>query len=63
MWGGKIILHFYSIQRLKFDFFNICDRTLVAILENFQNSDGTVEIPSVLQPYMNGVTKLEPARK
>lgn len=27
-------------------------RTLVAILENYQHSDGSVEIPSVLQPYM-----------
>ncbi|MFZ2586959.1 MAG: serine--tRNA ligase [Alphaproteobacteria bacterium] len=34
-------------------------RTLVAILENYQNADGTVTIPDVLQPYMGGVTKLE----
>jgi seryl-tRNA synthetase len=29
-------------------------RTLVAILENLQNADGSVTIPSVLQPYMGG---------
>jgi seryl-tRNA synthetase len=28
-------------------------RTLVAILENYQNEDGSVSIPSALQPYMN----------
>ncbi len=34
-------------------------RTLVAILENYQNADGTVNIPEVLQPYMGGRTKIE----
>ncbi len=34
-------------------------RTLVAILENYQNADGSVTIPDVLVPYMGGVTKLE----
>lgn len=33
-------------------------RTLVAILENYQQKDGSVEIPAALQPYMNGVTKI-----
>ena len=36
-------------------------RTLVAILENYQNSDGSIRIPSVLQPYMGGKTELRPA--
>lgn len=35
-------------------------RTLVAILENYQNADGSVTIPQVLQPYMGGRTKIEP---
>jgi len=35
-------------------------RTLVAILENYQNADGSVTVPSALQPYMGGVTRLEP---
>ncbi|NUF48303.1 serine--tRNA ligase [Gilliamella sp. ESL0250] len=30
-------------------------RTLVAIMENYQQADGTIKIPSVLVPYMNGV--------
>ena len=30
-------------------------RTLVAILENYQEADGTVHIPDVLKPYMAGV--------
>ena len=34
-------------------------RTLVAILENFQNADGSVGIPAVLQPYMGGVSRIE----
>jgi len=29
-------------------------RTLVAILENYQQADGSVTIPSALQPYMGG---------
>ena len=35
-------------------------RTLVAVLENYQNADGSVSVPEVLVPYMGGVTKLEP---
>jgi seryl-tRNA synthetase len=34
-------------------------RTLVAILENFQQEDGSVLIPEVLRPYMGGVPKIE----
>ncbi|OOR89473.1 serine--tRNA ligase [Moraxella caviae] len=33
-------------------------RTLLAILENHQNADGTVNIPKALQPYMGGLTVL-----
>lgn len=35
-------------------------RTLVAILENFQHIDGSIDIPAVLQPYMGGLTRLVP---
>ncbi|EON17854.1 serine--tRNA ligase [Cupriavidus necator] len=35
-------------------------RTLVAILENYQNADGSVTVPAALQPYMGGITRLEP---
>lgn len=34
-------------------------RTMIAILENYQQSDGTVQLPEVLLPYMNGTTFLE----
>jgi len=33
-------------------------RTLVAILENYQQADGSVDIPKVLQPYMGGLKQL-----
>jgi seryl-tRNA synthetase len=33
-------------------------RTLVAVIENYQNADGSVTIPAVLRPYMGGVAKL-----
>ncbi|MBI5194402.1 MAG: serine--tRNA ligase [Nitrospirae bacterium] len=34
-------------------------RTLVAILENYQQEDGTVKVPEVLKPYMRGLEKIE----
>ncbi len=34
-------------------------RTLVAVLENYQQADGTVSVPDVLAPYMGGITRLE----
>ncbi|NCN84420.1 MAG: serine--tRNA ligase [Sphingomonadales bacterium] len=36
-------------------------RTLVAVLENYQQEDGSVTIPTALLPYMGGIDKLEPA--
>lgn len=33
-------------------------RTWIAILENYQQPDGTVTIPEILRPYMNGMTKI-----
>ena len=36
-------------------------RALVAVLENYQQPDGSVVVPDVLQPYMGGLTKLTPA--
>ena len=35
-------------------------RTLVAVLENFQNADGSVSVPEVLRPYMGGLAALRP---
>jgi seryl-tRNA synthetase len=34
-------------------------RTLIAILENYQQEDGTIDVPKVMQPYMGGLTKIE----
>jgi seryl-tRNA synthetase len=33
-------------------------RTLVAILENYQQEDGSIIIPEVLKPYMNNIEKI-----
>jgi len=35
-------------------------RTLVAILENYQQEDGSVVVPDMLKPYMNGIKVLKP---
>lgn len=35
-------------------------RTLVAVLENYQNADGSVTVPEALRPYMNGLAVLKP---
>src|SRR5262245_24359923 len=37
-------------------------RTLIAILENNQQRDGSVVVPPALRPYMNGLEAIEPAR-
>ncbi len=36
-------------------------RTLVAVIENYQQEDGSVAIPDALQPYLRGLNRLEPA--
>lgn len=33
-------------------------RTWIAILENYQQTDGSIQIPEILQPYMNGLEKI-----
>ena len=38
-------------------------RTLVAVLENYQREDGSVDVPTALQPYMGGITQLTPGAK
>ena len=35
-------------------------RTLVAVLENYQQEDGSVIVPEALKPYMGGIVQLEP---
>jgi seryl-tRNA synthetase len=37
-------------------------RTLVAVLENYQNADGSVTVPEVLRPYMRGVGTLQASK-
>ncbi len=34
-------------------------RCLIAVMENYQNSDGSIEVPAVLRPYMGGLEKIE----
>jgi seryl-tRNA synthetase len=36
-------------------------RTLVAVLENYQNADGSVTVPAALRPYLGGIERIEPA--
>ncbi len=33
-------------------------RTMIAVIENYQQEDGTIEVPEVLRPYMGGVTRI-----
>lgn len=33
-------------------------RTLVAVLENYQDKDGNIDVPEILKPYMNGLNKI-----
>ena len=35
-------------------------RTWLAIVENYQQEDGSITIPDVLQPYMHGLTEIRP---
>jgi seryl-tRNA synthetase len=37
------------------------ERTLIAIMENYQTENGSIEIPKVLEPYMGGITKIRAA--
>jgi seryl-tRNA synthetase len=37
-------------------------RTLVAVLENYQQADGSVTVPAALLPYMGGITELRPTK-
>jgi seryl-tRNA synthetase len=37
-------------------------RALIAVLENYQRADGSVVVPDALQPYMNGMKRIEKAK-
>jgi len=51
--GSKRVLHTLNCTAIA------TSRALVAILENYQNADGSVTIPKVLQPYMGGLKVIE----
>lgn len=34
-------------------------RTMIAVIENYQNSDGSITVPDVLRPYMGGIERIE----
>jgi seryl-tRNA synthetase len=36
-------------------------RALIAVIENYQNADGSITVPNVLRPYMGGITRIEKA--
>jgi len=38
-------------------------RCLIAVMENYQNPDGSIAVPAVLRPYMNGLEKIEAVGK
>jgi seryl-tRNA synthetase len=38
-------------------------RALIAVMENYQNEDGSISVPDVLKPYTNGLTKVEKVGK
>lgn len=37
-------------------------RTWIAVLENYQQADGSILIPEVLRPYMNNAERIAPSR-
>lgn len=51
--GGTVFVHTLNGSGLA------VGRTLVAVLENYQQADGSVEIPEVLRPYMGGLTHIK----
>ena len=38
-------------------------RTLIAVLENYQQSDGSVIVPERLRPYLGGLERIEPTER
>ena len=50
--GEKVLVHTLNNTLVA------TSRCMVAILENFQRADGTVDVPKVLRPYMGGVARI-----
>jgi seryl-tRNA synthetase len=38
-------------------------RTLIAVLENYQRADGTIDVPEALRPYLHGLERITPRRR
>lgn len=56
--GGKTETRFcYTLNNTAI----ACPRVLISILEQYQNGDGSVTVPAVLRPYMNGMERITPA--
>jgi len=36
-------------------------RTLIAVIENYQQADGSIRVPDALKPYMGGIEVIAPA--
>lgn len=53
--NGKTISHVHTLNGSGI----AVGRALIAVLENYQNENGSVDIPEVLRPYMNGQERLE----
>ncbi|KAG1700603.1 Serine--tRNA ligase [Nymphon striatum] len=54
---GKTIAHVHTLNGSGV----ATGRALIAVLENYQNEDGSVTVPECLVPYMGGLTKIEKA--
>lgn len=54
---GKTIAHVHTLNGSGV----ATGRALIAVMENYQNEDGSVTVPDCLVPYMGGVTKIEKA--
>jgi seryl-tRNA synthetase len=54
--GEKRILHTLNNTAIA------TSRAMVAILENYQRADGSIEVPEALRKYMNGMEKLRPLK-
>ena len=35
-------------------------RAFIAVMENYQNEDGCIDVPDLLIPYMGGISRIEP---
>lgn len=50
--GKPVLLHTLNGSGLAIS------RTLVAVMENYQQADGRIEVPEALRPYMGGLTHI-----